>query len=196
MIHKEHRLSDDKRQRSELITLLFALIAAAPAHVPSNLLLDATPTDACVGAEYRQFDFFAGDWDTYDVGVPETITARNHVMPMLSGCALREVYEQRDGLRGESFSTYDASRSLWHQSWVTNRGQLLLLDGQLEGDRMVLIATEREKGGASSLLRGVWWREGANVRERAERSRDGGVTWTPVFDIIFRPHRARTERIR
>jgi hypothetical protein len=35
----------------------------------------------------------------------------------------------------------------------------------------------------------VWWSEGANVHEKAERSTDGGKTWTPVFDIVFRPHR-------
>src|SRR5205085_1515790 len=92
----------------------------------------------CTSPEYRQFDFFVGDWNTYDVGAPNALVARNRVTRMVGGCALREVYEQRDGLRGESFSTYDASRKRWHQSWVTNRGQLLLLDGGLEGDRMVL----------------------------------------------------------
>jgi hypothetical protein len=53
---------------------------------------------------------------------------------------------------------------------------------------MVLTGTERAPDGTASLLRGTWWRDGDAVRERAERSRDGGVTWTPVFDIEFRPH--------
>ena len=108
---------------------------------------------------------------------------------MVDGCALREVYEQLDGLRGESFSTYDAARRTWHQTWVTNKGALLLLDGRLFGDRMVLTATEHQSDGTTSLLRGIWWREGTTVRERAERSRDDGKTWAPVFDIVFRPHR-------
>ena len=93
-----------------------------------------------------------------------------------------------DGLRAESFSTYDVSRHSWHQSWVTNRGALLLLDGGLVDGRMVLTATERADVGSSSLLRGVWWTKGKTVRERAERSKDGGATWAPVFDIVFRPH--------
>ena len=152
----------------------------------------APPTAACSGWEYRQFDFFAGDWDTYDVADSTKIIARNRVTPMLDGCALREVYEQKNGLRGESFSTYDAARRLWHQSWVTNRGTLLLLDGRLQRDRMVLTGTERQTDGSSSLLRGIWRAQGGTVRETAERSTDGGKTWTPVFDIVFRPHAGRT----
>jgi len=144
----------------------------------------------CSSPSYRQFDFFAGDWDTYDVDAPTRIVARNHVTPMVDGCALREVYEQGGGLRGESFSTYDVTRHVWHQSWVTNRGTLLLLEGGLRGDSMVLTATETRTDRSTSLLRGTWWREGGAVRERAQRSLDGGTTWTPVFDIVFRPHRA------
>ena len=77
---------------------------------------------------------------------------------------------------------------MWHQTWVTNRGQLLLLEGKLDGGRMTLTATERDTSGASSLIRASWWREGAAVRERADRSRDNGATWTMVFDIVFRAH--------
>src|SRR5439155_3388325 len=109
---------------------------------------------------------------------------RNRVTFILDGCVLLEVYQQTDGLVGESFSLYDASSGGWHQSWVTNRGGLLLLDGRLEGDRMVLTGAEKGKDGTSSLLRGIWRREGPGVRETAERSTDGGKTWKPVFDIL------------
>jgi hypothetical protein len=54
---------------------------------------------------------------------------------------------------------------------------------------MVLTALERHPAGSAFRLRGTWWREGRAVREQAERSTDGGKTWTPVFDIVFRPHR-------
>ncbi|MDQ2767176.1 MAG: hypothetical protein M3Y30_08475 [Gemmatimonadota bacterium] len=144
---------------------------------------------ACESAEYHQFDFFEGDWDAYDFGVPDSIIAHNVVTPMLGGCAVREVYVQRDGMRGESFSTFDASRQLWHQSWVTNHGAMLLLDGRLHEGRMVLTARETDKKGGSSLLRGIWIPGHGSVRETAQRSKDGGKTWEPVFDIVFRPHK-------
>jgi hypothetical protein len=144
--------------------------------------------EPCTAPEHRQFDFFAGDWDTYDVAAPAKLVARNKVDLILGGCVVHEVYRQTDGLVGESFSIYDASRGGWHQSWVTNHGALLLLDGGLEGDRMALTATEKGSDGTTWLLRGVWRREGTAVRETAERSADGGKSWTPVFDILFRPH--------
>jgi hypothetical protein len=169
------------------------------ATVPALLATDAwhhngraavtPPAASCQSAEYRQFDFFAGDWDTYDVADPSTVVARNHVTIMLGGCVVHEVYEQTDGLVGESFSLYDTGHHRWHQSWVTNGGALLLLNGGLDGERMVLTGTETAADGTSSLLRGVWYPEGNGVRETATRSRDGGKTWTPVFDIVFRPHR-------
>src|SRR4051794_11009968 len=93
---------------------------------------------SCATPEFRQFDFFAGDWDTYDVADPSRVVARNRVTVVLGGCAVREVYQQNDGLVGESLSIYDATRRGWHESWVTNRGSLLLLNGGMEGARMVL----------------------------------------------------------
>ena len=150
----------------------------------------AMQTKPCTAPEYHQFDFFAGDWDAYDAGAPEKVVARNRVTPMLDGCALRENYEEPGGHTGESFSTYDAGRHVWHQSWVTNDGQLLLLDGHFDGRRMVLTATETLTDGTRRLVRGIWYPDSGGVRETADRSTDGGKTWTPWFDIVFRPHRS------
>ena len=87
-----------------------------------------TPTGAaqCRSPEYRQFDFWVGDWDAYDLPDMAKAVARIQVSSIMEGCALREVYVQKDGLNGESFTLWDASRGRWHQSWVTNRGALLL----------------------------------------------------------------------
>lgn len=166
-----------------------ALAAVAGRVVPTHSPAVAAP-QSCDGPEYHQFDFFQGDWDTYDFGVPDSVIARNTVTPMLGGCAVREVYVQGDGVQGESFSMFDASRHLWHQSWVTNHGSLLLLDGRLDAGRMVLTATEHDKKGGTSLLRGIWIPQHGSVRETAQRSKDGGKTWEPVFDIVFRLHKA------
>ncbi|MGH7655395.1 MAG: hypothetical protein ACREN6_12100 [Gemmatimonadaceae bacterium] len=141
---------------------------------------------ACASAEYREFDFFVGEWNAYDVG-SSTLKAHNSVSQMLDGCAVREVYRRADGYTGESFSTYDSARHRWHQSWVTNRGELLLLDGGIKDGAMVLAGPEQPTAGTASVIRGVWKREAnGSVRETAERTTDGGATWTVVFDIEFR----------
>jgi Domain of unknown function (DUF4440)/Domain of unknown function (DUF3471) len=143
----------------------------------------------CTAPEYRQFDFWLGDWDTFEVDSPDKVVARNRVSSILDGCALLEVYEQRGGLNGQSFTIYDATRKVWHQSWVTNRGQLLLIEGGLQSDRMVLTGIERGADGKSRLIRGIWKRVEDGVRETAETSSDDGKTWKPFFDIVFRPHK-------
>jgi hypothetical protein len=151
----------------------------------------ATHSAACTNPEYRQLDFWLGDWDVYEVSDSARAVARNRVTRILDGCVLRELYQQQNGMVGESYSLWDASRQVWHQSWVTNRGTLLLLDGHLDGDRMVLTGPDKTAEGRPALIPGIWWAEGRNVREKAERSTDGGKTWQPVFDIVFQPHRER-----
>src|SRR5579863_5211998 len=84
---------------------------------------------ACAAPEYHQFDFWVGDWDAFDIDNPTAPVARTRVDRILDGCVLREDYQGRDGHQGQSFSIYDASRKVWHQSWVTNRGELLVIEG-------------------------------------------------------------------
>jgi hypothetical protein len=140
---------------------------------------------ACTRPEYHQFDFFLGDWDVFDVGSSK-VKAHNVVTRMLDGCAVREVYTRTDGYVGESFSVYDSTRAIWHQSWVTNRGELLLLDGALKNGDMVLSGPNRTQTGTSTI-RGIWHvQANGSVRETAEQSIDGGKSWSPVFDLEFR----------
>jgi hypothetical protein len=144
----------------------------------------------CSAPKYRQFDFWVGDWDAYDRDAPGSPVARNRVDAILDGCAIREVYEEAAGLVGQSFSIYDASRKVWHQTWVTNKGQLLVLEGGFRNGRVILQGTMRGADGRPALLRGTWWPEGDGVREVAESSPDRGKTWKPVFDLTFRRHPA------
>ena len=138
----------------------------------------------CGTPEHRQFDFWVGSWNVFDVGDSDSSVGHARVERILEGCALREIYDGRNGLSGQSLSIYDLGRKLWHQSWVTNRGQLLVIEGRLKGDRMVL---EGEyPPGTSTRIRGVWSRMGDAVRETAETSSDGGKTWQPLFDLVFR----------
>jgi hypothetical protein len=167
--------------------LLLGTVAVGPAVSQPATTGTAGPA-SCATPEHRQFDFWIGDWDTYEVGKLYSIVARNRVDLILGDCVLREVYEGKNGLVGQSFSIYDATRRVWHQSWVTNRGQVLLLDGRMEGDQMVLSGADRAPDGKPIRLRGVWRRVEGGVRETAETSANGGKTWKPLFDLVFRAH--------
>jgi len=141
---------------------------------------NAFAAGACTAPAYRQFDFWAGDWDVFDVDSPTKLVARVHVDRILDGCVLREDYQAVDGKKGQSFSIYDASAKVWHQSWVTNRGEWLVIDGGLDGVKMIL---------GNQQVRGVWTPAAGAVRETAVKSTDGGKTWKPWFDLWFRRHR-------
>jgi len=147
----------------------------------------AVVSEPCSAPEFRQFDFWLGDWDAFDVGKP-TIVARTRVDPILDGCVLREDYESVEGLKGQSFTLYDASRRIWHQSWTTNRGQLLVIEGKLEAGEMILAGADRTAEGQERRVRGIWKPVEGGVRETAVISTDAGRTWQPWFDLIFRPH--------
>ncbi|HEV7218857.1 MAG TPA: hypothetical protein VGN39_08285 [Terriglobales bacterium] len=134
----------------------------------------ATPTP-CAAPAYRQFDFWAGDWDAFDVGSPNK-AAHVRVDPILGGCVLREDYQAVDGHEGQSFTIYDGARNVWHQSWVTNRGQMLEIEGKLEAGEMVLTGEDHAKG---DLVRGTWKPVDGGVREIGVTSTDGGKTWKP-----------------
>jgi hypothetical protein len=169
-------------------TILIALTLSLVAHSGATLTRgQANQQKPCSAPEHRQFDFWIGQWDTFDVNEPKKVIARNRVSNMLGGCAIREVYEQNDGLVGESFSAYDATRRVWHQSWVTNRGRLLTLEGEIVDGRMILTGDDRSTDGKSRLLRGIWYKQDDGVRETAEVSTNNGKSWQPLFDIIFKP---------
>src|SRR6185312_9636490 len=166
--------------------LLLSRVALCTVAVPTPLA--AQPQSACSAAEYHQFDFWLGDWDVFDVD-PHTPVAHVKVSSILDGCVLLEEYEQTDGLTGKSFSIYDSSRRVWHQTWVTNRGQLIWIEGRYANNEMVLSGVEHISGGLEKQVRGTWKRVHGEVRETAVTSSDGGKHWNVWFDLIFRPRK-------
>jgi hypothetical protein len=168
---------------------LLALLAVAQNRSASSLSTNNSHQNSpCSAPGYRQFDFWLGDWDTFDVG-STTPNAHVKVDRLLEGCVLREQYDGADGHKGQSLSIYDRSRKLWHQSWVTNRGELLVIEGKFQDDAMVLSGADRTPDGRERQVRGIWKPQDGGVRETAVTSIDGGKTWNPWFDLIFRSHR-------
>ncbi len=161
---------------------LFALLVCLGTPV-----LAATPS-RCAGPEFHRLDFWLGDWDTFNPDGSGPSQARNRVTSILDGCVIHEVYDQYDGHRGESFTIYDAGRQVWHQSWVTNRDELLILEGRFDGDILTLVGSNLDPQGKPETIKGIWKPQGKGVRETAYISRDGGKTWSDYFDILFLPH--------
>lgn len=173
-------LATNRRASGWKSTALFFLVFLAAIF---SIATAADVKPPCMEPAYRAFDFWAGQWDVYDVGGQSKI-ASARIDPILDGCVLREDYEQFDGHHGQSYTIYDAGRQVWHQSWVTNRGEMLEIEGTMQDGSIVLSGEDRHAG---TLVRGIWKPEHGNVREIADTSADRGKTWKPWFDIIFRP---------
>jgi hypothetical protein len=170
--------------------LLFILILCTTAERPQPPSVSPTQSQspACSAPEYHQFDFWLGDWDAFDSDNLKTPVARAKVTSILDGCVLHEDYQDAKGSHGESFSIYDASRKVWHQTWVTNRGRLLIIEGSFQNGEMSMTGVDYPNG-KERHIRGNWKPISGGVSEIAATSTDSAKTWTPWFDLVFSPHK-------
>jgi hypothetical protein len=173
-----------------LAALLHHPAAAAATTPTSPPPAAAHRTPGCTEAERHQLDFWVGDWDTFEPeGAPGESQARAHVDSILGGCAVHELYEQTDGLVGDSFLSYDAITKKWQQTWLTNFGAYMFLTGTFADG--VLTLEGHSHGKTKDILQRITWKsEKGGVRETGVMSDDGGKTWSPAFDVLFLKHKA------
>ena len=159
-----------------------ALLAALAA--PIDVSAQQGPP-RCTAEEASQFDFWIGSWEVQANG---QVVGHNTITREIGGCVLHERYDTPRGYVGESFNIYDASRGVWHQTWVDSGGLLLTLEGGFTDGRMTLEGTTRGQNGAARQR--ITWSvidEGPNVRQLWETSTDDGATWTTAFDGTYVP---------
>ena len=175
------------RKAGIAVLALLSFHSAPNSIIRASTSLQPRNSAPCAAPEYRSFDFFVGDWDTFDFDNPSKPVARNRVTRILDDCVVLEDYQDTDGLHGQSFTIYDESRKVWHQTWVTNRGSLLTIEGNMRDGEMALEGEDRTADGKERHVRGIWKPVSVGVRETAVTSVDGGKTWKPWFDLMFRP---------
>lgn len=158
------------------------IAAAAPAQNPPR-------PPACTAGEHRQFDFWAGDWDVYRTGT-DTIAGRNRIEIIYGACTLRENWTSASGSAGGSLNMYDPADRRWHQTWHDSSNGRVEFDGGLVEGRMILTGYWRGINGAGkdALVRMTYTpnRDGT-VRHVGEQSTDHGLTWSPAWDLTYRP---------
>jgi hypothetical protein len=158
--------------------------------LPLAAAAQSTKPPTCDAPEHRQFDFWLGDWEvTTPDGKP---AGRNAITRELNGCVLHERWAGAGGMKGESFNIWDRVSRQWHQTWVSDNGTLLLLNGRFENGVMELTGTS---GAASAqTINRIRWSSSADgtVRQHWEVSGDGGKTWKTTFDGRYR--RAKSSR--
>ena len=143
------------------------------------------PPAPCSAEAYREFDFWAGDWEVRDPS--GKIVGHNTISPILGGCVVLEEWTAAGGAyTGKSFNIWDRSRKRWHQTWVDVGGTLLELDGAFRDGSMVLEGETVNCEGETIQNRITWTpSEDGTVLQHWETSPDGGATWSTAFDGTY-----------
>jgi len=144
----------------------------------------------CCTPEYRQFDFWLGDWIAYDLQKEEEIVAGyNTIVLLQDSCVLQENWSSGSGAySGTSYNWYDRENDRWHQSWIDNQGGSLRLSGKLEAGKMVLYSEPMNGSKGQVMINRITWTPGSDgtVRQHWELSRDRGGSWETLFDGLYR----------
>ena len=151
------------------------------------------PASLCEAPEYRQFDFWLGDWDVSSNGQP---AGTNRVESIQRGCVLQENWKGSGvgGITGTSYNIYDRGTGRWHQTWVDASGTLLQLDGGLVDGAMVLEGERPSPTGGGTARHRITWTPNpdGSVHQLWEASQDDGKTWNVIFDGLY----TRADRFR
>jgi hypothetical protein len=138
------------------------------------------PAKPCSSPPHRQFDFWLGTWNVTQAG---KIAGQNKIESILNGCAVMESWKGAGGVTGHSLNIYDATRDVWHQTWVDSSGSLLTLEGRFKNGAMVLEGVVVADKGVKSQQRITWTAPSADeVRQLWQSSTDGGKSWKTEFD--------------
>ena len=134
--------------------------------------------------EYRQFDFWVGEWDVRNPQGQQAGT--NSVQLILGDCVIFENWTSARGGHGKSFNVYNAAKGKWQQTWVDNSGGVLELTGEYRDGAMRFAGESVGRDGAKTLERLTFTRLGDDrIRQFWEQSADGGKTWTVAFDGTY-----------
>jgi hypothetical protein len=158
-----------------LIAFCFVLSAQAQTKAP------AKPCGS--QPEYRQLDFWIGEWD---VEVKGQQAGTSSIQVILGKCVILENWAGAKGMNGKSFNIYNAAKGKWQQTWVDDTGGVLEFTGEYKEGAMRFLAEVPRKDGRKTLNRMTFspLAEG-RVRQLIEASKDDGKTWQVSFDGTY-----------
>lgn len=166
-----------------LALLLTALVLSAR----SQTLSSNNESGPCENQpHYRQLDFWVGEWD---VKQPQAENGQSvgasKIEKLAGGCVILENWES-PGFTGKSWNFYDVGLGKWRQIWIDITGRKAEFIGEYKDDAMRLEGETITAKGQRIKSRMNFFNLGSNkVRQFAERSMDGGQTWTTTVDFIY-----------
>jgi len=160
----------------------FAAIKAEPKFAEYVTKLDTLANPCRNKPEFRQFDFWIGEW--LPKNAQGVTVGTSSIQLILSSCIIFENWETPVSA-GKSFNVFDVRDGKWHQTWVDNKGLMTHYVGGLVDGKMVL-DSESTQNGVKTIGRMTYSKlENGDVRQHGENSADGGKTWMTTFDFIY-----------
>ncbi|QDZ06419.1 hypothetical protein FPZ24_02125 [Sphingomonas panacisoli] len=163
------------------------VLAAAGANAQQKPTPAVPPqTKGCDTPESHQFDFWVGNWETFNNsdGSP---AGTNNIEKLYKGCTIRENWIE-PGLTGGSLTTYDVRDGKWHQAWTDSSGSWRTFVGGMVGGSMVMIWSHpsvRMPGKTAQERITITPNPDGTVRQHGELSFDS-VNWVDAYDITYR----------
>lgn len=134
--------------------------------------------------EYRQFDFWVGEWDVYGQGGAKAGASKIDLI--LGDCVVLENWTGGAGGEGKSFNKYSPEFKRWEQYWVDAQGSTTFFHGNLEGKNMVYYAETPQPDGSILKRRLTFFNLGPDrVRQFSQKSKDDGKSWQTEYDLIY-----------
>ncbi|MBL7733642.1 MAG: hypothetical protein JNM88_20900 [Chitinophagaceae bacterium] len=158
----------------------------------SIITLPSIAQKPCSRPEFRQFDFWIGEWEAY--GIKGQKAGDSKISVILDSCVILEEWTSagtQQGLiySGKSFNSYNAATKQWQQTWTDNTGNTTeFLRGEGGNGKIVYYADKVAGQGGKTFMRRLTFTKLSDdkVRQFGERSDDGGSTWTTEYDLEYR----------
>ncbi|MEO7924780.1 MAG: hypothetical protein ABIR30_13945 [Chitinophagaceae bacterium] len=146
----------------------------------------------CSRPEYRQFDFWIGEWEAFDAKGQKA--GESKVSLILDSCIILEEWTSATvarGLRyaGKSFNTWNAATKQWQQTWVDNAGgSNEYLQGKFEDNKIIYRSSPFPFSKDTMAIRKMTFTNlnPLKLRQHGEISKDNGLSWTTEYDLEYR----------
>ena len=135
--------------------------------------------------EFRQFDFWLGEWDVHVAN--GTLAGTNRIERSQAGCVLVENWVNTGGIPGMSMNYFDLATKQWVQVWSGAGGTQINIRGGLTADGMLLEGEINYVGnGTSAPFRGLWTPlPDGRVRQFFEQYDEDSESWAPWFEGFY-----------
>lgn len=146
----------------------------------------------CSSPEFRQFDFWIGDWEVF--GKTGRKAGDSKISLVLDSCIILEEWtsaNMQQGLRyaGKSFNTWNSAMKQWQQTWVDNTGNTTAYTHGKFEDKKIIFNTDPFpfSKDTTATRRLTFFDLGKDkVRQLGEITKDNGTTWAPEYDLEYR----------